>query len=83
MGLSYSGNSAVEEVLHFGGRGKTRKIRPSGEIFPLRPHVDELRAALGLSLKFVPNKLLESIEEKNEGQNRVECLMPNRQNQVQ
>ena len=79
MELSYHGNSNVEEVLYFGGRGKTRRIRPSGDIFPLMPHVDELRAALGLSLKFVPNKLLESIEEKNGNQNRVECLMPNRQ----
>ena len=79
MELSHHGNSNVEEVLFFGGKGKTRRIRPSGDIFHLKPHVDELRAALGLSLKFVPNKLLESIEQLEDAQNRVECLMPNRQ----
>jgi len=60
-------------VLSFHGLDKELNARPEGEKFTLSEHVDELEAALGLSIDFQENRLLHNIAKQKKREDLVEC----------
>jgi len=62
--------------VKFTGAGGAQEIRPEGKKVFLSEHVDDLEAALGLSVKIGKNGLIQAIAEKNQGREhrRTECL---------